>query len=240
LGHRFSPASATLASARRHLELYPGEVMAVVEKPGSGKDAAQPGRRTPGRSKARCLPTRGWIDARRTRKAAARTGAYQRGLSNNRCVAAGRQAPALVERLMGRGCRHYDDLRRSARGWMRRVELDLQRIDDAPRTFSGGMRQRVQIARNLVTEPRLLLMDEPTSGLDVSVQARLLDLLRALTRRMRLAALVVTHDLGVARLLAAHTLVMRAGRVVEHGLTDRVFDDPRHPYTQLLVSSVLA
>ena len=141
---------------------------------------------------------------------------------------------------MGRGCRHYDDLRRSARGWMRRVELDLQRIDDAPRTFSGGMRQRVQIARNLVTEPRLLLMDEPTSGLDVSVQARLLDLLRALTRRMRLAALVVTHDLGVARLLAAHTLVMRAGRVVEHGLTDRVFDDPRHPYTQLLVSSVLA
>jgi putative phosphonate transport system ATP-binding protein len=98
----------------------------------------------------------------------------------------------------------------------------------------------VQIARNLVTAPRLLLMDEPTSGLDVSVQARLLDLLRALTRRMRLAALVVTHDLGVARLLAARTLVMRAGGVVEHGLTDRVFDDPRHPYTQLLVSSVLA
>jgi putative phosphonate transport system ATP-binding protein len=101
------------------------------------------------------------------------------------------------------------------------------------------MRQRLQIARNLVTRPRLVFMDEPTSGLDVSVQARLLDLLRSLTRDLTLAAIVVTHDLAVARLLAHRMLVMKAGRVVEQGLTDQVLDDPQHPYTQLLVSSVL-
>ena len=101
------------------------------------------------------------------------------------------------------------------------------------------MRQRLQIARNLVTKPRLVFMDEPTSGLDVSVQARLLDLLRQLTREMQLAAIIVTHDLAVARLLAHRMMVMQRGRVVESGLTDQVLDDPHHPYTQLLVSSVL-
>jgi putative phosphonate transport system ATP-binding protein len=82
-------------------------------------------------------------------------------------------------------------------------------------------------------------MDEPTSGLDVSVQARLLDMLRTLTRQMNLAAVIVTHDLAVARLLAQRMLVMQGGVAVETGLTDQVLDDPQHPYTQLLVSSVL-
>jgi putative phosphonate transport system ATP-binding protein len=101
------------------------------------------------------------------------------------------------------------------------------------------MRQRLQIARNLVTGPRLVFMDEPTSGLDVSVQARLLDLLRGLTRSLPLAAVVVTHDLAVARLLAHRMVVMKDGRAVETGLADQVLDDPQHPYTQLLVSSVV-
>ena len=104
---------------------------------------------------------------------------------------------------------------------------------------SGGMQQRLQIARNLVTHPKLVFMDEPTGGLDVSVQARLLDLLRGLVVELNLAVVIVTHDLGVARLLADRLLVMKQGQVVESGLTDRVLDDPHHPYTQLLVSSVL-
>ncbi len=83
-------------------------------------------------------------------------------------------------------------------------------------------------------------MDEPTGGLDVSVQAKLLDLLRRLVADLHIAAVVVTHDLGVARLLAHRLMVMQRGAVVESGVTDQVLDDPQHPYTQLLVSSVLA
>jgi putative phosphonate transport system ATP-binding protein len=145
----------------------------------------------------------------------------------------------IGERLMALGARHYGKLRGEALTWMERVELDLGRIDDLPGTYSGGMQQRLQIARNLVTCPRLVFMDEPTTGLDVSVQARLLDLLRELVDQLQLAAVIVTHDLAVARLLAHRMLVMKDGCVVEHGLTDRVLDDPQHPYTQLLVSSVL-
>lgn len=144
------------------------------------------------------------------------------------------------ERLMAVGARHYGNIRGEALDWLARVEVDAARIDDLPRTFSGGMQQRLQIARTLVTRPKLVFMDEPTGGLDVSVQARLLDLIRGLSRELGLAVLIVTHDIAAARLLADRMLVMRRGRVVEHGLTDRVLDDPQHPYTQLLVSSVLA
>lgn len=143
------------------------------------------------------------------------------------------------ERLMAIGQRHYGNIRKSASQWLERVEIDTGRIDDAPRTFSGGMRQRLQIARNLVTGPRLVFMDEPTGGLDVSVQARLLDLLSRLVHDLGLAVVIVTHDLGVARLLSHRMMVMKDGRVIETGLTDQVLDDPRESYTQLLVSSIL-
>ncbi len=143
------------------------------------------------------------------------------------------------ERLMAVGQRHYGNIRDTATDWLDRVEIDRSRIDDAPTTYSGGMRQRLQIARNLVTEPRLVFMDEPTGGLDVSVQARLLDLLRGLVADLGLAAIVVTHDLAVARLLSHRIMVMKDGETIESGLTDQVLDDPREPYTQLLVSSIL-
>ncbi len=143
------------------------------------------------------------------------------------------------ERLMAVGARHYGDIREAASDWLERVEIDTQRIDDRPAAFSGGMQQRLQIARSLVSGPRLVFMDEPTGGLDVSVQARLLDLLRGLVRRMGLSVIIVTHDLAVVRLLADRVMVMKDGRVVESGLTDQVLDDPQHPYSQLLVSSVL-
>jgi putative phosphonate transport system ATP-binding protein len=119
------------------------------------------------------------------------------------------------------------------------MEIDPGRIDESPKSFSGGMRQRLQIARNLVTAPRLVFMDEPTGGLDVSVQARLLDQLRGLVAELGLAVVIVTHDLAVARILSHRLMVMRQGRVIETGLTDQVLDDPHEPYTQLLVASVL-
>lgn len=146
----------------------------------------------------------------------------------------------IGERLMGIGDRHYGKIRDVALNWLERVEIDPARIDDKPGQFSGGMRQRLQIARNLVTNPRLVFMDEPTGGLDVSVQARLLDLIRGLVAELGLAVVLVTHDLAVARLLSHRILVMKGGYVIEAGLTDRVLDDPQEAYTQLLVSSVLA
>lgn len=144
------------------------------------------------------------------------------------------------ERLMDRGDRHYGQIRERSLDWLARVEIAGARIDDRPRQFSGGMQQRLQIARVLVSEPRLVFMDEPTGGLDVSVQARLLDLLRVLVRDLGLAAIIVTHDLAVARLLTDRLMVMKDGHVVEQGLTDQVLDDPHHAYTQLLTSAVLS
>ena len=143
------------------------------------------------------------------------------------------------ERLMAIGWRHYGNIRAEAQAWLERVEIENDRIDDRPDTFSGGMRQRLQIAKNMVTHPRLVFMDEPTGGLDASVQARLLDLLRSLVGELRLAAVIVTHDLAVARLLSHRIMVMKGGEVIEQGLTDQVLDDPHAPYTQLLVSSIL-
>ena len=249
LSHRFASARDDHHAVRdAELDLFPGEVVAIVGESGSGKSTLLnciAGRITPtlGQVHYRDAEDR-WLDvhalSERRQRVLARTewGFVEQNASDGLRldVSAGAN---IGERLMGQGERHYGRLRASAERWMARVELDTGRIDDSPRAFSGGMRQRLQIARNLVTRPRLVLLDEPTSGLDVSVQARLLDLIRLLVARMDLCALVVTHDLGVARLLAHRTLVMRHGRIVEQGLTDRVLDDPQDAYTQLLVSSVV-
>jgi putative phosphonate transport system ATP-binding protein len=233
-------------------DLYPGEVMAVVGESGSGKSTllrllaarlpCQEGSvhyEVRGDTGASLIDLAGLSEARRRWLARTDWGFVEQhardGLRMN--VSGGAN---IGERMMALGGRHYGRLRSQALDWMARVELDGERIDELPGSYSGGMQQRLQIARNLVTRPRLMFMDEPTTGLDVSVQARLLDLLRELVDDLNLAAVIVTHDLGVARLLAHRMLVMKDGRVVEQGLTDRVLDDPQHPYTQLLVSSVLA
>jgi putative phosphonate transport system ATP-binding protein len=237
-----------IAVADVAFDLWPGEVLAVAGESGSGKTTllhCVSGRARPDAGTVRFLTRHegqrelfALSDAERRLLARTDWGFVHQnpaeGLRMN--VSAGAN---VGERLMALGERHYGRIRGEAADWLLRVEMDAARIDESPLTFSGGMRQRLQIARNLVTRPRLVFMDEPTSGLDVSVQARLLDLLRTLTRSLGLAAIVVTHDLAVARLLAHRMLVMKDGRVVEQGLTDQVLDDPQHPYTQLLVSSVL-
>ena len=120
---------------------------------------------------------------------------------------------------------------------LREVGLDPETRDRYPHEFSGGQRQRIAIARALVLEPRLLVLDEPTSALDVSVQAQLVDLLRELQARHRLAYVFISHDLRVVRALSDEILVMRAGRVVEHGPSERIFAQPAHPYTKALLAA---
>ena len=224
-------------------DLYPGEVLGIVGESGSGKSTllsclaghlqADQGQisydnrdvLTMSEAERRRLARTDWAFVHQNPRDGLRMG-----------VSAGGN---VGERLMAVGARHYGDIRAQALDWLGRVEIAGDRIDDRPRAFSGGMQQRLQIARNLVTGPRLVFMDEPTGGLDVSVQARLLDLLRGLVRDLGLSVIIVTHDLAVVRLLAHRLMVMKGGRVVEQGLTDQVLDDPQHGYTQLLVSSVL-
>lgn len=245
LGLRFS---AIMALDDVHADLWPGEVLAVVGESGSGKttllnvlsgrmapDAGTVWYRDPGQRlhdlhampapQLRALHRSDWGFVQQNPRDSLRM----------RVSAGGN----VGERLMAQGVRHYGDIRIAAQDWLAQVEIDPARIDDMPHTFSGGMLQRLQIARTLVTHPRLVFMDEPTGGLDVSVQARLLDLIRTLVTRLGIAVVLVTHDIAVARLLAGRIMVMQGGRVVEAGLTDQVLDDPQHPYTQLLVSSVL-
>ncbi len=230
-------------------DLYPGEVLGIVGESGSGKSTL-----------LSCIsgqlkPTKGEINyntrtdgvrdlfhnmSEPERRFLMRTDwafVHQNPRDGLRMsVSAGAN---IGERLMGVGWRHYGNIRDTAQDWLGKVEIEDERLDDLPSTFSGGMQQRLQIARNLVTGPRLVFMDEPTGGLDVSVQAKLLDLLRGLVQDLGLSVVIVTHDLAVARLLSHRLMVMQQGRVVESGLTDQVLDDPQHPYTQLLVSSIL-
>ncbi|SDH60094.1 phosphonate C-P lyase system protein PhnK [Alloyangia pacifica] len=239
---------ARLGCGDVNFDLWPGEVMGIVGESGSGKstllsclsgqlapdagkvvfDTRAEGPRdvlTMSEPERRMLARTDWAFVHQNARDGLRMG-----------VSAGGN---VGERLMAVGARNYADIRAQAIDWLGRVEISEDRVDDRPRAFSGGMQQRLQIARNLVTGPRLVFMDEPTGGLDVSVQARLLDLLRGLVREMGLSAVIVTHDLAVVRLLADRLMVMKGGQVVETGLTDQVLDDPQHGYTQLLVSSVL-
>jgi putative phosphonate transport system ATP-binding protein len=145
----------------------------------------------------------------------------------------------VAEKLLSAGRRSYEDVRERVEELFAETEIPLDRMDDPTHTYSGGMQRRVQIARALATDPDLVVLDEPTTGLDVSVQARVLDTFRRVQREEGVAAIVVSHDLGVVRLLADRTLVMRHGRIVESGLTDRIMEDPHHEYTQTLINSVL-
>lgn len=243
--HRFGRVTACQDVS---FAMYPGEVIGIVGESGSGKTTllnCLAGRLKPNEGRiaydmAVEGPTDIYAMSEPQRRMLMRTDWGFVTQNARDALRMGVSAGGNVgERLMVNGARHYGGIRAEVTDWLERVELNPARMDDAPGTYSGGMQQRLQIAKTLVVNPRLVFMDEPTGGLDVSVQARLLDLLRGLVRELGLSAIIVTHDLAVVRLLADRLMVMRHGEVVEHGLTDQVLDDPHHAYTQLLVSSVL-
>lgn len=145
----------------------------------------------------------------------------------------------VAERLLVAGERRFAALRSRAGDALSASDFPLERMDAPPIELSGGMQQRVQLAKAIALEPAVLLLDEPTTGLDVSVQALVLDTLKKLQRDRRITMVIVSHDLGVIRTMSDRVMVMRRGQVVESGLADQIFQDPQHAYTQQLVHAKL-
>ncbi|NWG21862.1 MAG: ATP-binding cassette domain-containing protein [Chloroflexi bacterium] len=230
------------------LDVYPGEVLGIVGESGSGKstilrllnleEAPDTGdyTLTIDGYRGRNLFTLDRYDRRALRVRHIGI-VYQNPLHGLRMHIT--SSGNVAERLIMAGERRFATLRNAARDALDASEFPLARMDDIPRRLSGGMQQRVQLAKAIALQPMVLLLDEPTTGLDVSVQALVLDTLKRIQRELHVATIIVSHDLGVIRTLADRVLVMRHGRVVEHGLTDQVLDDPQDAYTQQLVAAKL-
>jgi len=231
-----------------NLDLYPGEILGVVGESGSGKSTM-----------VRCIyfdedVTSGSMTIsvfKDGRSNAFLESSQQKRYIRNHLMGMVYQNPVMglrmnysssgniAEKLFAAGHFHVGRIRDRASQLLTRVEIPVARMDEPPKQFSGGMQQRVQISKALANHPPILLLDEVTTGLDLSVQAKVLDLIRSIRRELQVAMIVVSHDLGVIRMLADRTIVMRGGRIVEHGLTDQILEDPQDRYTQLLVHSLL-
>ncbi len=249
LDRNYCPACGTVHALRGiSLELYAGEVLGIVGESGSGKSTI-----------LNCLffdmePSSGRAFISEVgdgdRDIFALSSQMRRQIRNT-IFGKVYQNPVLglrmrfssvsniAERQIAAGKRNVGVMEKRAIDLLDYVNIPRFRMKDAPVNFSGGMQQRVQIAKALSTNPPVLLLDEVTTGLDVSVQAKVLDLIKQIQRESGISILLVSHDLGVIRMLADRTLVMLNGVIVERGLTDQILEDPQHPYTQELVHSML-
>ena len=145
----------------------------------------------------------------------------------------------IAEKLIAAGHRNFGKMNERVSELLDAVEILQSRKKEPPKNFSGGMQQRVQISKALANNPAILLLDEVTTGLDLSVQARVLELIRKIRQEFNISIMLVSHDLAVIRMLADRTIVMLDGKIIEQGLTDQTLDDPQQPYTQQLVHSLL-
>lgn len=229
-------------------DVFPGEVLGIVGESGSGKSTLM-----------QCLyfdqeVTNGeayLVDYENGQKNLFQESSQQQRYIRNNIMGKVYQNPILglkmdfssigniAEKLIAAGSQHVGMMENRGTELLDKVNIPVHRRKEAPKNFSGGMQQRVQIAKALSNRPPLLLLDEVTTGLDLSVQASVLDLIKSLQRELNISIVLVSHDLGVIRMLADRTLVMLEGKVIEQGLTDQILEDPQHPYTQQLVHSLL-
>jgi len=230
------------------LDVYPGEVLGIVGESGSGKTTLM-------RSLYFDIPPtsgtallHGFKDRKNNIWEAGN--AQQRMIKNN-IMGMVYQNPVMglrmnysaasniAEKIIAAGSRNAAQMTARATELLEAVEIQTSRMSEAPINFSGGMQQRVQISKALANNPALLLLDEVTTGLDLSVQAKVLDLIRKIKAAYGISILLVSHDLAVIRMLADRTIVMLDGRIIESGLTDQILEDPQHAYTQQLVHSLI-
>jgi putative phosphonate transport system ATP-binding protein len=249
LEKNYCPVCGTVKACQDlDFEVYPGEVLGIVGESGSGKSTLM-----------QCL----YFDQMVTR-GEAYLSTYKDGTVNlfgessqqkrfvrNHHMGKVYQNPIdglkmnfsaignIAEKLIAAGSRNVGQMEARGRELLQHVNIPLYRMKEPPKRFSGGMQQRVQIAKALSNKPQLLLLDEVTTGLDLSVQANVLDLIKELQREMGISIVIVSHDLGVIRMLAHRTMVMLDGRVIEQGLTDQILEDPQHQFTQQLVHALL-
>jgi len=230
------------------IELYPSEILGVVGESGSGKTTL-----------LRAL----YFDLAAT-SGEAFLDAYQKGEVNifsvssqqqrairNNLLGMVYQNPVLgllmnyssggnvAQKLIAAGYRNVAAMQGRTRELLSHMEIPLNRVKESPGNFSGGMQQRVQISKAIANNPPVLLLDEVTTGLDLSVQAKVLDLIRNVQKKLNIAIIVVSHDLAVIRMLSDRTVVMLDGQIVEHGFTDQILEDPQHKFTQTLVHSLI-
>ena len=230
------------------LDVYPGEVLGIVGESGSGKSTLlrllnlqEAADRGVYRLNIPQLAGQNLLSLDRFQKREVRTlhigVVYQHPHLGLRMYYT--SSGNVAERLLITGERRFATLREAAHDSLAASEFPADRMDDPPAELSGGMQQRVQLAKAIALKPALLLLDEPTTGLDVSIQATVLDTLKRLQRETSLTTILVSHDLGVIRTLADRVMVMQQGRVIETGLTDQILEDPQEVYTQQLVYAKL-
>jgi putative phosphonate transport system ATP-binding protein len=243
--NKCASCGSIIALASASFTLYPGEILGVMGESGSGKSTL-----------IRSLyfdiaPTFGEAYLNKERRNIFKLNSQEKRKLKNFNMGIVYQSPHLglnfdisaggnvAEKLLMANWKNYSNIRQRLIHLFEETELPLNRVDDFPSTLSGGMQQRIQLAKALANNPEVLFLDEPTSGLDLSIQARLLDLIKKIQRELKISMILVSHDLGILRLLADRVLVMKEGRIIESGLTDQILEDPQHQYTQLLVNSML-
>ena len=230
------------------LEVFPGEVLGIVGESGSGKSTLMQSLYFDIEPTSGNAYLSGYGDGK---KDIWQVSAAEKRKIKNNIMGMVYQNPIrglrmdyssasnIAEKIIAAGSRNAGQMTERAKELLQAVEILTSRMSEAPKNFSGGMQQRVQISKALANNPSILLLDEVTTGLDLSVQAKVLDLIRKIKNQYGISILLVSHDLAVIRMLADRTIVMLDGKIIESGLTDQILEDPQHAYTQQLVHSLL-